>query len=79
MVHRVIPIGEQGWGSDVSDARLDFADPDYHLFVNLQDMLTGVELTDLLEHFRSIGSDLRRITVLCWVLGCTTEYVRGLF
>lgn len=60
------PIGEQGWAVDVSEARLTFEDPDYHLFVNLQDMLTGVELTDLLEHFRSIGSDLRRITVLCW-------------
>ena len=60
------PIGEQGWAVDVTPARFDFADPDYHLFINLQDMLTGSELTDLLTHFRDMNADLSRITVLCW-------------
>ena len=62
------PITESGWDIAVPVSPLDcnFSDPDYHLFVNLQDMLTGAELIRLNKHFSRNGFPLHRITVLCW-------------
>ena len=62
------PITERGW--DIAVPRrpqeCDFPDPDYHLFVNLQDMLTGDELIRLNEHFVTRGFPLHRVTAIVW-------------
>lgn len=65
------PITESGWDIAVpaSPHECNFADPNYHLFVNLQDMLTGKELIKLNRHFSLNGFPLHRITVLCWPKG----------
>lgn len=62
------PIGENGWDILVplKPEACNFEDPEYHLFVNLQDMLTGDELIRLNEHFVRQGFPLDRVTVLVW-------------
>ena len=62
------PISDTGWDISVpeSPAQCTFQDPDYHLFVNLQDMLTGKELINLNKHFVRGGFPLHRVTVLVW-------------
>jgi len=67
----VYPIRARGWNIDVPMISLecDFANPAYHLFVNLQDMLTGKELIKLHKHFTQGGFPLNRITVIVWPKG----------
>lgn len=62
------PITESGWDISVPKRPwdCDFDNPDYHLFVNLQDMLTGDELIRLNSHFVDNAFPLHRITVLVW-------------
>jgi len=66
----VYPIRSDGWDIDVPLIALecDFADPEYHLFVNLQDMLDGRELLRLHDCFSINGfAEYRhRITVIVW-------------
>ena len=62
------PITDSGWDIEVPlrPDVCDFADPDYHLFVNLQDMLTGDELIKLNSHFVDKGFPVDRITAIVW-------------
>tara|TARA_B100001057_G_scaffold397280_1_gene407380 strand:- start:1023 stop:2054 length:1032 start_codon:yes stop_codon:yes gene_type:complete len=65
------PITSTGW--DISSPQTviecNFDDPDYHLFVNLQDMLDGKELISLHNHFKDNGFPMHRISVLVWPRG----------
>jgi len=62
------PITDTGWDISVPQRpwECDFDNPNYHLIVNLQDMLTGDELIRLNKHFVDNGFPLHRITVLVW-------------
>jgi len=62
------PITDKGWDIAVPARpyECDFANPDYHLFVNLQDMLTGDELIRLNKHFVDNNFPLDRVTVIVW-------------
>jgi len=62
------PITDSGW--DIAVPRrpweCDFDNPNYHLFVNLQDMLIGDELIRLNSHFVDNGFPLHRVTAIVW-------------
>src|SRR5210317_1875924 len=62
------PITESGWDIEVPQrpGECDFDNPNYHLIVNLQDMLTGDELIRLNKHFVDNNFPLDRITALVW-------------
>ena len=72
------PIGDDGWRFTRESEEIYRAgtldtwfDYDYdwgkgHMFVNLQDMVTGDELIRLDRFFRGLNYPLRYITVLCW-------------
>ena len=64
------PIKSTGWDIAVPQHTIEceFDNPDYHLFVNLQDMLNGKELINLHNHFYNNNFPMNRITVLCWPL-----------
>lgn len=62
------PRKQSGWDIKVpaNPWDCDFDDPDYHLFVNLQDMLTADELIRLNDHFVKKGFPTHRVTVFVW-------------
>jgi len=62
------PITSTGWDIAVPQRTIEceFDNPDYHLFINLQDMLNGVELINLHNHFADNHFPMHRITVLVW-------------
>lgn len=62
------PIKASGWDMAVPQRTIEceFDNPEYHLFINLQDMLTGKELIRLHDHFYTNGFPMNRITVLVW-------------
>lgn len=61
------PIREDGWAIDIPHGPdYYFTDDHFHLFVNLQDMLTGRELLRLHDYFAALDFPMNRITVLCW-------------
>lgn len=69
------PIGPEGWqfnnrGQQGEDL-LDWFEPDYpwgkgHVFINLQDMVTGTELVRLHDYLVAMNVPLEFVTVLCW-------------
>ena len=74
------PIGDDGWRFTRESEEIYRAgtldtwfDYDYdwgkgHMFVNLQDMVTGDELIKLNRFFKGLNYPLKYITVLCWPL-----------
>ena len=74
------PIGDDGWRFTRESEEIYRAgtldtwfDYDYdwgkgHMFVNLQDMVTGDELIKLHRFFKGLNYPLKYITVLCWPL-----------
>lgn len=68
------PITEDGWAIEYpTHPDINLKDPDYRLFIVLQDMLTFKpdsalpnELVAIHDHYESLGVDLKQIVVLVW-------------
>ena len=82
------PITDYGWDVNVplSTEFCNFADPQYRLVINLQDMLTRYEdhrvpgeLTKLHQHFTKNNFPMEKIIVLIWPLGIKKDWPKDSF
>ena len=83
------PITEFGWDVHAPRSTMfcNFADPEYRLVLNLQDMLTAhhrdskwpSELVKLEQHFKKNEFPLNQIIVLVWPLGIKKDWPKDSF
>jgi len=82
------PITDFGWDVNVPSSTefCNFADPQYRLVINLQDMLTRYEdhrvpgeLTKLHQHFTKNNFPMEKIIVIIWPLGIKKDWPKDSF